>query len=167
MEQRKWADLSHDKSAAWMPRAQLAARMLGDVQSVTDIGCGHMGLKQFLPGVRYVPVDCVRRDDETIVVDLNKEPAPTTGTEAVTLLGVIEYLHDAPKLLGDLARSYATILVTYNCYEHRKPADRNKWSNGFTAGDLMHIFSTAGLSVAQTETLGRQTLWLLKSRLAQ
>ena len=45
--------------------------------SVADLGCGTMTLKSHLaPGTRYVPVDVVARDADTVVVDLNREPLP-------------------------------------------------------------------------------------------
>ncbi|REF89623.1 methyltransferase family protein [Methylovirgula ligni] len=164
-----WKEIPASSSQGWNDRAALAAEMLGDVRSVTDIGCGAMALERYLPHATYVPVDCVQRDARTIVVDLNREPAPETGTDAATLLGVLEYIHDVPKLLADLARAYRVILVTYNQAEDRQSAEgvtRDTWVNSFTRDQLGDVFEQSGLHIVRRESLGTQTLWLLRSQTA-
>jgi hypothetical protein len=65
-------------------------------------------------GNPYIPLDYVRRDDRTLVVDLNADPLPEVDAEFVYMSGVLEYLHDVPGFLRRLAaRRYRRILLTY------------------------------------------------------
>lgn len=152
-------------SQSWDYRAQLAAEMLASVKSVTDIGCGAMALESHLPDAIYKPVDCVSRDARTLVVDLNRENAPTLGTDAVSLLGVLEHIHDVPKLLKELASSYPLVLVTYNptdlSADHASPA--NVWVNAYSIAEMEAEFTRARLRIKDMKQVGSQVLWLLAS----
>jgi hypothetical protein len=139
--------------------------MLQNVRSVTDIGCGGMSLEKYIPNATYFPVDCVQRDARTVVVDLNHGPSPRLHTEAAVLLGVLEYIHNVPKLIGELALSYPQVLLSYNRAEDRVESDAtsNTWVNCFSSIQLEELFASAGLEKVQRRGLGRQTLWLLRS----
>lgn len=162
-----WQDIPASSVDNWSPRAALAAELLRDVKSVADIGCGAMTLERYLVNARYVPVDCVRRDERTVVVDLNREPTPVLHTDAAALLGVVEYIHDVPKLLRELAASYRITLITYNCSDllenHANAA--NIWVNSYSSSELEAEFTKAGLTIEDKRQLGTQMLWLLSSRL--
>lgn len=42
-------------------------------KSVMDLGCGEMKLREYLaPEIKYIPVDYVKRSEETLVCDFNK-----------------------------------------------------------------------------------------------
>lgn len=160
-----WRDLPPSSTDDWSPRTRLAAEMLTGVDTVADIGCGSMELERLLPNAVYWPIDCVARDPRTIVVDLNKEPPPQVSARTVTLLGVLEYIIDAPKLLRSLAALYPQLLISYNIAERRCEADQEwyVWVNDYSRADLEDLFSKCGYSIEKTCDLGPQVLWLLKS----
>lgn len=73
----RWENLSAEESAGWHRRSSEAAKLLGSASSVVDLGAGMMTLERYLsPSVNYIPVDIVRRDHRTLIVDLNREPMP-------------------------------------------------------------------------------------------
>jgi hypothetical protein len=164
----RWSALALAEATPWGRRAAVAAEMLGPVRSVADIGCGLMTLEQHLgPDVRYIPVDVVRRDERTLVCDLNAGPLPVLGAEAAACLGIIEYLFDADALLWNLRRQCAACVVSYNPLEvdaKREPAPRRAhgWVNDFSASELEALFTAAGWAVEGVrETDGGQRLWRL------
>jgi hypothetical protein len=92
----------------------MAATWLNDAKSVADIGCGTMGLRDFLvPGMKYVAIDISQRDEHTIVVDLDTSDIPDTGAEAAAALGVIEYLDSVDRFLYQLNR-FSFSVISYN-----------------------------------------------------
>ncbi|QBR02186.1 hypothetical protein [Paraburkholderia pallida] len=164
----RWEALAQERTEGWAIRAQRAASMLGAVSSVADVGCGMMTLEKYLPrDVRYVPVDVVRRDVRTIVIDLNKEALPDLGTDCIVGLGLLEYLFDVPAVLRRIASVYRMALLSYN------PVDRisnmsertgHAWVNHYTEADLEALFSLSGLQIEErVHHDATQTIWRLKS----
>jgi len=162
-----WEDIPPASSLSWNERAATAVEMLRGPRSVTDIGCGAMTLKQYLPASTvYIPVDCVKRDERTVVVDLNRSPVPGMRTEAATLLGVLEYIQDVPKLIAELAFAYPLALISYNAVDYggdQQDALWNTWVNGYSSNELEAIFERSGWQLVEKRELGSQGLWLLAS----
>lgn len=158
-----WGSLTSTHAANWSPRAQIAAEMLHGASSVADIGCGLMTLENYLPSdVRYVPVDCVSRDDRTIVVDLNREKLPDTNTDAAAALGLMEYLFDVQAFIKRLS-AYSVSVVTYHLSDFEEPIERpTMWVNAFSRTEMETMFSDAGLSIHESRQFGAQTLWRLE-----
>ena len=103
---------------------------------MADIGCGDMQLKSHLAaGCRYVPVDVVRRDVRTVVIDLNKQRLPDDlDVNAYVVLGLLEYLFDVPAFLNGLS---GALVVSYNPVEGRE-YDRTEhgWVNAFSVAEF-------------------------------
>lgn len=167
----RWEALPFEATDGWSPRAQAAAGMLGGMAAVLDLGCGMMALERYLaPGVRYLPVDVVRRDDRTLVIDLNREELPL-GLEVagVAALGLVEYLYDVPKFLGQIARIGSDVVVSYNTTDHFPDVDLrtgHAWVNHLALDDMERLFEDNGLLVVEAVQLDlTQTLWKLRSRI--
>ena len=113
----RWSRLTRRQSRSWEHRAEKAAWLLGGCDFVVDIGAGRMLLEKHLePGTRYVPVDVVRRDQRTIVVDLNDSsewPEAVIG-DAAEILGVVEYLYDLERFMGRLKPRFDRAVVSYS-----------------------------------------------------
>lgn len=156
----RWSALEQAEAAPWSERAAVASELLAGCASVADLGCGTMTLKRHLtPGTRYVPVDVVARDAETVVVDLNREPLPALGVDGTAALGLLEYLFDIPALFRRLS---GVVVTTYN------PVDlghvdrrRHAWVNDYETAELEALFGEAGWSIAERRTLGGQRIWKL------
>lgn len=132
---------------------------------VADIGCSQMYPERYLPpGSTYMPVDCVARDERTIIVDLNREPLPPLTVDLILALGLIEYLHDAPAALRQFA-AHPRAIISYNPIELQK-RDRAEtgWFNAYSTGELEALFREAGFTIEDRRRFKRQQLWLLTSQ---
>jgi len=140
----------------WDQRARLAAEWLQAEESVADIGCGLMTLEPFLPAATtYVPMDLVRRDDRTLVVDLARERIPQVACSAAVLLGVLEYLDDIGFVLRQLTQ-FPKGVISYNHYAlndvlwalglRKKRVD---WARRYTHGGFRRAMTEAGLRITR------------------
>jgi len=140
-----WGELAPVQADNWSPRAQIAAEMLHGVSSVADIGCGLMTLKKYLPkDVQYIPVDCISRSEDTIVVDLNQKPLPPIMADAAAALGLMEYLFDVSGFLQQLLQ-FEISVITYNLSDSKEAYERpTMWVNALTRHDIESLFQDAG-----------------------
>ncbi|MCR4647283.1 MAG: hypothetical protein K5695_18065, partial [Oscillospiraceae bacterium] len=85
-------------------RASLMAKMIpADVRSLMDIGCGVCDLKKYIPAeIRYYGLDVCKRDEETLVCDLNCEPLPDVPVDLYYMAGLIYYINEPEKLLSQM-----------------------------------------------------------------
>lgn len=165
----RWETLATEITDSWAIRAQRAAAFLGDIQSVADVGCGMMLLERYLDdNIRYVPLDVVRRDDRTIVVDLNKETLPSDlGVDYIAGLGLLEYLFDVPRLLQQVANHYEGAVFSYNAIDHFTDVEErtgHAWVNHYSVDQLDELFLSSGFLIEErVQCDATQTMWRLRS----
>lgn len=162
---RRWRALTDAEAHGWRSRAAIAASMLGKVQSVLDLGCGTMALREFLdPGVIYIPSDIVSRCPGTIVCDYNKEEPPHVEVEAVACLGLLEYLFEPGALLHALKQPRA--VVSYCPCDAPSPMQGRRshgWVNDYSTETMCALFGQAGWNIVQhVAESSRQSIWLLE-----
>jgi hypothetical protein len=107
----RWSDTSR-LSIEWDQRAKEVSEWIPAGVRLIDIGCGQMAVEKVVKDCNYIPVDIVRRDHRTTVVDLNVEPLPPSllmKTDYAVLLGVLEYLKRPQDLLTLLSKLFAVI----------------------------------------------------------
>ena len=151
----RWAEVEPNFGERWRPRAAAAAEWLAAAATIVDLGCGSMTLAGCLrPEQRYVPVDLARRDQGTLVLDLNKaadlERLP--AADACALLGVLEYIYGPHELIGALRRRYGQVVATFNVRRDGESAeDRlgHGWVNHFTRDELLSLFGRHGYALAR------------------
>ena len=140
----------------WEHRASIAAELIGDVPSIVDLGCGAMSVRRFLPiTTRYVGVDHLARDADTIMIDLNSEPLPDFGIRQASMLGVLEYLTDTSNILGQLHRRFDSVVLSY-CHHHffRSKAKRAQfWVNHYSARQFKTLLRTAGFRIIEVRRI--------------
>ena len=159
---QRWSEPENLKSN-WARRAEAAARLVPPGARVLDIGCGAMDLERFLdPSVAYVPADVVKRDERTLLCDLNAGEFPAVESDVVSLLGVLEYVHDVPALFARLRRTGAKVIVSYNPVELGK-SDRDRraqgWFNDLTSAEICAEALNAGFRFVGMVTIDSQHLY--------
>jgi hypothetical protein len=145
---RRWSNAAnlHD---TWARRSVLAARFVPQGATLLDLGCGKMAVEKYLPpGCRYVPVDVVARDARTVVCDFNKkEYPPLDGVTHISVLGVLEYVHDPQAFWRWLAKSGKPLIVSYIAAVPSFPPNRRRamgWVNDLTREQFLAMTGTTG-----------------------
>lgn len=157
----RWAGLKAPEATEWSPRSELAAKLLEGCNTVVDLGCGMMPLRNHLaPNTDYIPVDAIRRNENTIVVDLNKESLPKLNADGWAALGLLEYLFDVAGLLRQLS---GTVVTSYNPIDRTDAVRRaHAWVNDYRTEDLEQIFSKCGFTIVSRHDLEGQWVWKLE-----
>lgn len=161
----RWSDT--DKlSVEWDQRAKAVIEWIPAGVHLMDIGCGRMALEPLLTNCTYLPVDIVRRDDRTTVVDLNENEIPSKllqQADYATLLGVLEYLKDPAKLLTRLGSARVKLVCSYQLADRSSSETRahNGWFNAYTAAQFSQLIRDCGYEVERAKRMGEQGLYLL------
>jgi hypothetical protein len=129
---------------AWRARIAHLASFIDTSGPVLDIGCGMMWLEPLLSrGNRYVPIDYVRRDDRTILVDLNAQPLPAIDAEFAFMSGVLEYIQDVPGFFRQLMnRKIRRIMLSYctlECWWKMPLRKSLNWVSHESIEDLLNV----------------------------
>jgi hypothetical protein len=147
---------------AWKRRIATMASYIKTPGSVADFGCGMMWLEKLLPpGCTYVPIDFVRRDDRTLVLDLNRDPFPSIHAEVAFLSGVLEYVENVEAFAQELTKAgFQKIILSYCTLEKFSGLQTRKnlnWVSHKSLFDLLAIFlphySLVGLDDVNANTI--------------
>ncbi|CAN7632012.1 methyltransferase domain-containing protein [Pararhizobium sp. LjRoot238] len=165
----RWSTLEQTEAEPWKPRARIAARLLGTPRSVLDLGCGVMALEELLPSATtYYPVDVVSRDSRTIVCDFNNASPPRIKAEAVTCLGLLEYLFAPEALLNTLSWRHDRAVISYCITDAPKPVVERRahaWVNGMSSQQVEALFHATGWNILQRQLVDQiQMIWLLERK---
>lgn len=170
----RWAKIEADFGERWQPRAAAAAQWLSAAGTVADLGCGTMTLERCLgPDQRYIPVDLARRDERTLVLDLNKvgDLARLPTADACALFGVLEYIYGPHELIAALHERYEQVVATFNVLrDDESVQDRlgHGWVNHFTRDELLSLFADHGYALARDHLFeGRRREYLFDLRRIQ
>ena len=167
----RWSDYRQMTPDA-MERAEAVAPYLKTGDKILDLGCGAMALRRMLPEkCRYTPADLVGRASDCYLIDLNQAysfvdelfpAAPTVDGRFtwVTLLEVLEFVHELPRVFERVRKSSDGLIFTY------RTVDRPEGSNADAA--LVKQRRTAGyfhdLSTQQIEGVLQQKGWKVQER---
>lgn len=110
------------ENPVWDLRAKFVAHIIGNDATVLDIGCGSMLIEKYLGnGCQYVPADVARRNERTILCDLEHGKLPEmTDVTHVVCLGVLNHLQAQRAALEQLCRYKATLLLTFKPFDLMK-----------------------------------------------
>jgi hypothetical protein len=145
----RWRD-PKQLEAAWEARAVVAAQLIPPGMRVADIGCGAMRLEAHLRfGCTYAPSDVVKRDDRTVVIDLNAGAIPDDflgNADIVSMLGVWEYLYAPERTFAALARSGKPLVTSYCAIDLAPQFDRRAlgWVNDLTREQFVALAQAHG-----------------------
>jgi hypothetical protein len=130
---------------SWTERIRAMAQYIDRPGAVADFGCGPMWLEHYLPPQNsYLPIDYIRRDVRTIVVDLRRDPLPPLHATVAFMSGVLEYIPDLQALVAQVERQdFTRVIASYNTVERvpRKAARESiNWVNHLRLDELLALF---------------------------
>jgi hypothetical protein len=133
----------------WDSRTRIIARLIAPGSSVLEFGAGRLTLRDSLPGdCTYTPSDLISRGDGTIVCDLNAELLPDFPRYSVVVFsGVLEYVHDVPRLVRHLSRACEAFVTSYAVADtNRSTLHRRScgWVNDFASDEFQRVFERVG-----------------------
>ncbi len=83
-------------------------------KSIIDFGAGAEYLRKLISkDVLYYPVDYVKRSENTIVCDLNKNQFPEITADVAFMAGFLEYMNDVKDVIKKTARCVHKIILSY------------------------------------------------------
>jgi len=136
---------SDEFDESWKKRISKMASNIDIPGAVVDIGCGRMWLEsQLKENNGYVPVDFVRRDERTIVLDINKDTLPDFNAPVAFLSGILEYVSDVNKFSQQLIRQrFEKIILSYCTVEKYSNISCRKklnWVSNLSIFELIDLF---------------------------
>lgn len=142
---KRYADKSN-LDAYWRNRVSLMAEYLPSRGSVVDFGCGEMWLETRLtPAHQYIPVDFVKRDQRTILMDLRTDDLSQISGDTAFLSGVLEYIPEVISFLSRLAnRGFSTIVMSYCTVEKFSDFGQRRdwgWLSDLSALNIIEIMT--------------------------
>jgi len=143
----EWKDIEQFEES-WKQRIKEMAQFICPHESVLDLGCGKMWLKDFLKDNEYFPVDYVARDKTTIIANFNKRQFPKVKADVTFVSGALEYVIDCEWFVESICEmsrkcilSYCTIESYPNIIMRRKKA----WKNSLSRDQVVALFARKGM----------------------
>jgi hypothetical protein len=137
--------------------------MIEPGSAVIEFGAGRLVLADLLPnGCTYTPSDIVDRGRGTIVCDLNASTLPNFGTHDVAVFsGVLEYVHDVPRLVAHLTKSVDVIITSYAATDRGRRRNRRAmgWVNDYTDSEFTELFEAANFRKTDTNAWNSQVIY--------
>lgn len=156
-ERVTWRELEH--STEWgthMGRVKLIADWIPeDASSVADYGAGKLSLREFLePAVLYRPIDYVKRSEDTVVCDFDRDSFPELSADISVCTATLVFLERAEKLLEHIcihtAQSIILSYVTREKFPNIAGRRASGYVNDFTHDDIQKLLLRHGFTLVET-----------------
>jgi len=151
----------------WEERTQIMAQWIPDGTSVMEFGCGNMVIKQYLPdNCQYTASDIVKRDENTIVLDLNQKSLPKLARHDIFLFsGVIEYVYDIERLIQVSSQVCNLFIASYVPCDIKNVstiAERRSegWVNNYSKSEFIELMRDNGFRLLEEKAWQNQLLFL-------
>lgn len=161
---QRWsrADAMHTN---WEERTIRLSKYINKNSNVVEFGAGSAILKDVLDKtITYQPVDIIKRQENYLVCDLNKNPLSIdlTSYDTAVFSGVLEYVYDIDLLFQELSKHIKCIALSYACNDICKQ-DRlfNGWLSDYSSSELEGIFKKYAFKILKKDTWKDQNLYFL------
>lgn len=135
----------------WKERIKKMASYLKPTDTVVDLGCGMMWLKEFLSAENtYIPVDYKSRDKQTIVCDFNKKQFPDKDADVYFVSGCLEYVENPDWFINKVADFSERCVISYctiNKFSDLIVRKNLMWKNHLSEEEIINLFSKYGFSL--------------------
>lgn len=155
-ERVTWRELEH--STQWgthMGRVKLIADWIPKkASSVADYGAGKLSLREFLePAVLYCPIDYVKRSEDTVVCDFDRDSFPEIRADIAVCTATLVFLERAEKLLEHIcthtAQNIILSYVTREKFSNTAGRRASGYVNDFTHDDIQKLLLRHGFTLAE------------------
>lgn len=161
----EWKDIEHFDEY-WKLRIALMAKYVTPCQSVIDLGCGKMWLREYLAKDNtYIPVDYTERGEGTIICDFNKYQYPPYTANIAFVSGCLEYVKNYCWFINQISTSVSSCVISYctidrfpDMYQRRKCG----WVNSLSKKKLINIFSKNSMKLENYEVHGNIEIFYFK-----
>ena len=152
---------------SWKQRVKNMSHYILPNESILDLGCGEMWLKEFIRHNNvYYPVDYKDRGKETIICNFNNYEYPEIETDVAFVSGCIEYIEDYNWFIDCIAKNHKKIIISYCILEDFKDKEERKkkaWVNHLSENELVNVVEKAGFSLVQKE-YGYSTFYVFNKK---
>ncbi len=167
-EAARWARPESHRER-WGLRGIELARFVKPGERVFEFGAGCSQVAAALPrGCDYVGSDATPLAPEVVVFDLNAPILPPIEEFDVALFsGVLEYVHDLPRLLAYLFRSFGSVVASYaprltDSGSEIEARRYSGWFNDYSKAEIEGLFAEAGFAIASSGEWKAQLLYRLE-----
>lgn len=164
-EAARWAQPESHREG-WGQRGIELARLVKPGERVFEFGAGRSQVAAALPsGCRYVGSDATPLAPDVVVFDLNAPNlAPIEDFDVALFSGVLEYVHDLPRLLEYLSRSFCSVVASYAPRLGGSAAEievrrYSGWFNDYAKAEFERLFADAGFAIASGSEWKAQLLY--------
>lgn len=154
------------------PYYELRVKFMSDLiskesKSVMDLGCGNMYLKKYLTeGVKYIPCDYVKWDEETVVCDLNSSKFPDVFADTVFMSGILEHIENYENLIKSICEhANKEIIMSYCSIDYKSDyAFRSIIGarNHLSIFELVNMFKQYGMELSYSTLIEQPLASILK-----
>lgn len=147
----------------WKSRIEIMSQFIKSGDSVLDLGCGEMWLKEFMPkDCVYIPVDYRKRKEDTVVCDFNKNEFPEMKVEVGFISGCFEYIVDYNLFVGKLRKYCDRVIISYVSTEiqsNLRKRKNNAWRNHLDKNQFLKVFVRNGFNLDKTVSDGQYVVY--------
>lgn len=123
-----------------------------DIVSIVDYGAGKEWLRKYInPDVKYYPVDYIKRNEHTILCDLNFERFPEINADVSVCSGVLEFINTAKELLQHVCKhTNKMVIVSYLGVDHFPDIEGRRASayiSDLSEHDIISIMDAGGFEL--------------------
>ncbi|GAA4429098.1 methyltransferase domain-containing protein [Bremerella cremea] len=163
-DRRRWEAWDAQRYAS---RTAQMAPHVGQGKTVLEFGAADRLMEQHLsPCCTYIPSDFIDRGPDYFVCNLNDPVLPEfPRCDVVVIAGVLEYIHDVPRVANKLSRNVPRIVVSY-CTKEGYPS---LWFrrgcgqvNEYSEAQFVAIFENAGYQCLSRESWTQQRIFVFQ-----
>jgi hypothetical protein len=149
--------------ASWDERTQLLAKQITPQSKVFEFGAAKLALRTMLPeGCTYLHSDIVKRAEDTLVIDLNKEFPNLESVDYIVFSGVLEYIFEVKELFIHLSQFTNHFVFSYavtNAFPEKSNRRLHGWVSDLSEADIITIAEEMKWKQNIVSTWKKQTLF--------
>lgn len=150
---------------SWEERTVLLSKEIKPNSIVLEFGAANRFLKKYLPeNCIYLHSDLVKRNEETIVIDLNKEIPDLPISNYIVFSGVLEYIFDVKLIIKHCSKYTDHLLFSYATFD-KFPNTNNRRYNGWVSDmnelEFNKLANEINFEIKNIGFWKEQTLYLL------